>query len=150
MENRRIGKHILDTAHQVKVMLDSVFDDATLNGLQVRILGFVQRNDDMGKDVYQKDIESEFKIRRSSVTSVLNTMEKNGFIVRQSVLSDARLKKIALTEKAKKVGRAHWQSIENYEKTLVDNMTPEEIQTLENLLDKVLVNINKIRGDKND
>ena len=144
-----VGKEILDTAHQIKVVLDSAFDRAELNGLQARILGFVKKNDELIRDVYQKDIEAEFKIRRSSVTSVLNTMEKNGYVIRQAVLSDARLKKLVLTDKAQHVGRAHHRSIVNFEKKLVDNMSREEIRTLKSLLGKVLDNLENMRGEEN-
>ncbi len=144
-----VGKEILDTAHQIKVVLDSAFDRAELNGLQARILGFIKKNDNMNRDVYQKDIEAEFKIRRSSVTSVLNTMEKNGYVIRQSVISDARLKKLVLTDKAKQVGRAHHRSIVNFEKNLIDNMSHEEIRTLKSLLGKVLDNLENMRGEEN-
>ena len=82
MYNDDIGRYVVETAHRIKVKLDFIFDDKELNGLQARILGYVDMMDKKGVPVYQKDIEREFKIRRSSVTSVLNTMEKNGFINR--------------------------------------------------------------------
>ncbi|MBQ3008150.1 MAG: MarR family transcriptional regulator [Oscillospiraceae bacterium] len=144
MNIEHVGKHIMVAAHQIKVSLDSIFDNYGLNGLQVRILGFIARNDDKDKDVYQKDIETEFKIRRSSVTSVLNTMEKNGYIQRQSVKSDARLKKIVLTDKAKQVGKIHHDAVDRFEQSLLDNMTGEEISTLKMLLDKVVDNLDSI------
>ena len=78
MDNsQRIGKCILDTAHQLKVTLDASFEDAALNGLQARILCFIEKKDTAGKCVYQRDIESEFKIRRSSVSSVLDIYQKS-------------------------------------------------------------------------
>lgn len=143
----KVGKDILIAAHQIKVVLDSAFDRAELNGLQARILGFIDYNDKINKDVYQKDIEAEFKIRRSSVTSVLNTMEKNGYVIRQSVLSDARLKKLVLTEKAKQVSRAHHNSIESFERNLINNMTQEEISTFKTLLAKVVANLDNAKAE---
>lgn len=143
----KVGKDILIAAHQIKVVLDSSFDRTELNGLQARILGFIKKNDNMNRDVYQKDIEAEFKIRRSSVTSVLNTMEKNGYVIRQSVMSDARLKKLVLTDKAKKVSRAHHNSIENFERNLINNMTAEEISTLKTLLAKVVANLDNAKAE---
>ena len=54
------------------------------------ILGYLCRNED--KDIFQKDIEAEFKICRSTVTNILKLMEKKGYIRRESVPYDARLK----------------------------------------------------------
>ena len=40
--------------------------------------------------VYQRDIEREFSITRSTVTNILQLMERKGYIERQSVPQDAR------------------------------------------------------------
>lgn len=146
----RIGKLILDTAHQLKVSLDASFEDTGINGLQARILGLIDRNSKLHKDTYQRDIETEFKIRRSSVSSVLDTMEKNGYIVRQAVSTDARLKKLVLTEKAKKVSRQHKNAIDKFEQNAVRGFSEAEVETLKKLIEKVVENIENFRGDKND
>ena len=54
-------------------------------------------------DVYQKDIESFFKLRRSTVSSQLDTLEKKGLIQRVPVSHDARLKKLVLTEEGLRI-----------------------------------------------
>ncbi len=66
------------------------------------IIGYLINNDE--KDIYQKDIESKFSISPSTVTNILKLMEKKGYIKRTSVDSDARLKKISLTESGKQIG----------------------------------------------
>lgn len=144
----KLGKYLLETSHQLKLYLDSEFGNTGLNGLQARILGFVEHNDNLGKDVYQKDIEAEFKIRRSSVSSVLDTMEKNGYICRVSVLSDARLKKLVLTDKAKEVGLTHRNKIMEFEAGLEEGLTEDEIQTLKAILEKVVDNAIKMRKEE--
>ncbi|MBO5851151.1 MAG: MarR family transcriptional regulator [Clostridia bacterium] len=61
------------------------------------IIAFLSENSN--KNVYQRDIEKHFKIRRSTVTATLHRMEKNGVITRVSDASDSRLKRIILTDK---------------------------------------------------
>lgn len=139
--NELITKSIFDTAHIIKLKLNAEFEHVGLNGLQARILRFVKINSDNGTDIYQKDIETEFKIRRSSVTSVLNTMEKNGFITRQSVESDARLKKIVLTDKSVTFCKEHHQTITEFDNILKKKFTKDEVDTLILLLNKVVKNI---------
>jgi len=51
-------------------------------------------------EIFQKDLEKRFGITRSTASKVLSLMERKGLIARQSVPYDARLKKIALTQKA--------------------------------------------------
>ena len=62
------------------------------------IIGFLMS---ASGDVYQKDIESHFAISRSTVTNIVKCMEKKGYIKRESVDSDARLKKLVPSEKAR-------------------------------------------------
>ena len=59
--------------------------------------------------VYQRDIEREFSITRSTVTNILQLMERKGYIQRLSVPQDARLKQLVLTE----------EGIQRHEKTLL-------------------------------
>ena len=42
------------------------------------------------KDIYQKDFEEKFSIRRSTASNILKLMEKNGFITRQSTTTVIR------------------------------------------------------------
>lgn len=136
-----VGKCIMDTAHKIKFCLNGIFEQAGLTGLQARILGFIRINSEKGRDIFQRDIEAEFKISRSSVSSVLDNMEKNGFIHRLPVKNDARLKKIVLSEKSQQISQQHCQTIINFENSLLENMTAEEISTLKTLLNKVSENI---------
>ncbi len=48
--------------------------------------------------MFQRDIEREFSITRSTVTNILQLMERKGYIERRSVPQDARLKQLVLTE----------------------------------------------------
>jgi DNA-binding MarR family transcriptional regulator len=107
-----------------------------VTGVQARILGFIYHNSDK-KDIFQKDIEEELDIRRSSVTSVLQLMEKNGHIRRVSVSEDARLKKIILTEKGLEIQRNVYASILKFEQSLRDELTQDEANILVSLIDRL-------------
>ncbi len=78
------------------------------------IIGYLSHN--INTDIYQKDIESEFAISRSTVTNILKLMEKKGYITRTSVESDARLKKISLTDKGKQTGAILQKAVDENEK----------------------------------
>lgn len=60
------------------------------------IMEYLYRNSDT--PVFQRDIEREFSITRSTVTNILQLMERKGYIERRSVPQDARLKQLVLTE----------------------------------------------------
>ena len=54
------------------------------------IMEYLYRNSET--PVFQRDIEREFSITRSTVTNILQLMERKGYIARRSVEQDARLK----------------------------------------------------------
>lgn len=114
---------------------ESVADRAT--PAHGRILGFVEHENRMGRDVYQKDLEAELGITRSSVTNLLQLMEKKGYIRRVDVMSDARLKRIVLTDKGHEVLRCLDRCIDRMEDHLHSLLTPDEVDTLIELLHKL-------------
>lgn len=131
-----IGKKILVLANRIHRRISKESAQFGVTGVQGRILGFIYHNSDK-KDIFQKDIEEELDIRRSSVTSVLQLMEKNGHIRRVSVSEDARLKKIILTEKGLEIQRNVYASIVKFEQSLRDELTQDEANILVSLIDKL-------------
>ncbi|MBR2448353.1 MAG: MarR family transcriptional regulator [Clostridia bacterium] len=97
--------------------------------------------DNSDKDIFQKDFENEFSIRRSTASNILKTMEQNGFIKRESVESDARLKKIVLTEKAINIHKSVLRSINEREERLRKGLTAEEAETFLKITDKLIANM---------
>lgn len=96
-----------------------------------------------GEDVFQRDLEKRFSIRRSTATQILNLMQKNGLIVRSKVESDARLKKITLTQKARDLFEVVEKDRGDFEKRVFEGFSQSDMQTLEGYLNKIADNLNK-------
>ncbi len=94
-----------------------------------------------GKDIFQRDFEEKFSIRRSTASRMLKTMEQKGFIERVSVESDARLKKIILTEKAAKQHKLILEHIEKREKKLRNGLSDQEVETFFKLIKHITANM---------
>ena len=73
-----------------------------LTGTQMLIIEYLA-SFAQNKSIYQKDIEHEFNIRKSTATNVLRLMEEKGLITKKVDQHDTRLKAIILTEKAVKL-----------------------------------------------
>lgn len=131
-----IGKKINIFAHRMHRKIDNEAAKYGITGTQARILGFILR-ESVKRDIFQKDIEEYLDIRRSSVTSVLQLMEKNECIERISVAEDARLKKIVITEKGLEIDRNVYEYIMQLEKSLHDELSKDEIKTFVNLIDRL-------------
>ena len=105
------------------------------------ILHFLYENQD--NDVFQRDIEAECNIGRSSVTKIVKLMEKKELIRRESVEHDARLKKLVLTEKG---CQAHLQTraiICRAEEAFYDDFSAEEMTQFTATLSKLESNLKK-------
>lgn len=111
----------------------------TITGNNGWIIGYLAEN--KNKDIYQKDIEDHFTITRSTASKVLGLMEQKGLIQRLSVAQDARLKKIVLTEKAKKIKGLMRSDVEKMEHTLMNGFTEEELRTLYMYIQRMKKNI---------
>ena len=102
------------------------------------------------EDLYQKDIEEEFQIRKPTVTGILKLMEKNGYIYRESAKQDARLKQIIPTEKAEKIRPAILKSIEEGEAKMLRGIPKEDVELCKQVLWQMYENRKKSCDSRND
>ena len=84
-----------------------------------------------------------FKLRRSTVSSQLNTLEKRGLIQRVAVPHDARLKKLVLTEKGVRIGDQVLQNLRQVNTLLIRGLNQEEVTDLTELLEKLEKNLSQ-------
>lgn len=99
------------------------------------IIGYLYEHRDT--DVFQKDLEAEFAISRSTVTNILQLMERKGYIERMSIKTDARLKKIILTPKGLEINNIIRNTIIEYENSFDDILDDEERKTFLHLIRKL-------------
>lgn len=116
-------------------------DKATL--MHSWIMGFLQRREEKTLDTFQKDIEKEFSMNRSTTSEMLKLMDKNGLIKRVPVDYDARLKKIVLTDLGRECNRKTEEQILIVHNRLVEGLSDKEVQTLLSLCDKMIDNLKK-------
>ena len=93
-----VGRMINSLSHQLKRQMCILEEDSGLTNMQSLVLHFIAFQT-LERDIYQKDVEKAFQIRRSTATGILQCLEKEGYIYRETVERDARLKKIIPTEK---------------------------------------------------
>ena len=141
MEERcDVGKIINRISHQLKRRMNCHEEEDSLTNKQRHVLHYILLQS-MSRDIYQKDVEAEFQIRRSTATGILQLLEKNGFILRKAEDRDARLKKIVPTEKAEKV-RAHvLMNIDCTEKIIRHGIPDEKMAVCIETLEQISANL---------
>ncbi len=138
-----VGHRIKTLNNLIKRSIDKVLggrpDHATM--MHMWIIGFVQERQEQGIDTFQKDIENEFSINRSTTSEMLKLMCKKGMIERVPVDYDARLKKIILTKQSCDFNKQLDQTMKDIHQKLVIGLTEEEIQTFIKITDKIIENV---------
>lgn len=144
MENRRLSFELHRTSRIVKRYMDK---DASksyiekMTGTHGWAVGFFYNNRD--RDIFQKDFEKEFDIRRSTASNILSLMENNDLIKRESVPYDARLKKIVLTQKAIKSQCYVEEAFDRLETRMKENISEDELSVFFSVLDKINSNLER-------
>ena len=134
MINNAVRRYI-DRTSEVKKDLDNM---TCSNGW---IIGHLCKMEEQGKDVYQRDLENDFGITRSTASKVLKLLEKKGMIERTSVSHDGRMKRIMLTDKSRDISRRMHTEFAQTEQQLTKGFSPEELETLCGFLDRIQANI---------
>ena len=142
-QQRAIGFEIKCVSNMIRRKLDTTFSSPEFDGLtgtQNAMMGYIMDHEET-QDIFQKDIEEEFNIRRSSATVMLQGLEQRGYIRRTQIEKDARLKKIELTEKARKLQKRVRSEIDRFHEQLEKDLSKEEKEEFLRLLDKIKSNL---------
>ena len=94
-----------------------------------------------------QDAEKYFGICRSGVTNIIQALEKKGLVCRASVESDARLKKVMLTEAGRESHEKLGEIFKRMDAELEEGITEEELQAFLRVTHKVHLNLRKMRGE---
>lgn len=124
----------------IKFGMDADFDEVTM--MHGWIMGYLHDNED--RSIYQKTIESKFNIRRSTVTNILQLMEKKGYISREAVDGDARLKRIVLTPQGREIAVRTRKMIDKMEGCLAEGIEAQELEVFCKVADKIMANLDKL------
>lgn len=141
--SKSIGFQIRTLANQIRRTLDeekTCEEKKELTGMQGWIIGYIYDHA-MTQDVFQRDIEKEFDIRRSTATAILQLLEKNGYILREPVAYDARLKKLILTPKAIDHHVTIMSRVRKIETKLSAGLSEGEKQLFLEIVEKIKANL---------
>ena len=137
---KHAGKWINRVSHQLKRQMLWPDEPGDLTILQKSILDFILF-ETMQRDLYQKDLEKEFKVRRSTASENLRLLEKKGYLYRECAKEDARLKKIIPTEKAVCLRGQLLKSIERTEERIRQGIPEEDLKVFFRVLKQISANL---------
>jgi DNA-binding MarR family transcriptional regulator len=135
-----IGKLLKKASVRLSRDLSNFGAEHDVTGSQMMVLDYL--SDHAGEQISQKDIEQEFDIQKSTVSTLLQRMEKKGLIMRKTSPEDTRTKLVTMTELGKPYVDIVKQYSEEKSRELLEGFTPNQQATI--------VTILKQNGEKND
>lgn len=94
-------------------------------------------------DIFQRDIEQEFSITRSTASKIIRLMEKKDLLSAESVPEDARLKKLALKQHSNTYRLVMRQVMNSLEGQMLRDFSTEELQQMMDFLKRMQDNLKK-------
>jgi len=109
--------------------------DLDISQQQGRMIAYIAQNEDKG--LIQKDLAQVFQRRDASITSMLQGLEKKGYIERRIPKNNERQKNIYVLPKGKALIDQTNEAFYAAEKELVQALNAEEVEELTRLLRKI-------------
>ena len=122
--------------------------DERITPMQGRVIGYLKHHP--AEMAYQRDLEREFQIRRSTASAILQTMERDGLIRREPVPQDARLKKLVLTARAEAFSEHFRSEMARAEALITRGVSPEDLDTFFRVMEQFEQNLQGflVEGDR--
>lgn len=117
-------------------------NEKTPSSAQKHTIAYLYEHQAAG-DLFQRDVEEFLSIQRPTATRMLNHMEENGLIRRESVAYDGRLKKLSLTAKAISLYNDIFDEINHVEEEMTKGLTEEEKAEFLRIARKIRGNLEK-------
>lgn len=133
MLNNLIERNIVETHKHI--------NECVITPVQLQIIIYLLDK----KEAFQNELEDYLKIRRSTISGILKTMEKNNMIKKVKSLDDARINKIVLTNLSLERIKLIQKQATIYENKITSNITEKELKIFFKVIDKIKDNI--IEGD---
>ena len=143
-QERHMGyeiKALSNLLHRKVIQFSNQLEDDEFTEMQTKLLGFLCHNKD--QEIFQKDIEHVFYIRRSTASRLLKRLEESGMIIRQPVSRDARLKQVKTTPKADAAMQQITARIQKVEAALSEGLSQAEIDQFMATAEKLKQNLQK-------
>ncbi|UKS29610.1 MarR family transcriptional regulator [Paenibacillus sp. HWE-109] len=124
---------------KLKKQADESIKELGLNSQQGKLIAFIHEHQEQG--LIQKDLSERFHVRGASITSMLQGLEKKGYIERKIPAHNERQKNIYVLPKGLALINDFELSFQRVEEKIVQNLNEDDRQVLQQLLTKINQNL---------
>jgi len=115
-------------------------DITTVRGF---VLGYINRHNQEQVNVYQKDIERDFRISKATASELLDSLEEQQLIKRVVDEQDKRKKRLELTEPSISLTNRINNLIDEINEKMIQGFSKEEVLEFNQYLDRIIKNLEK-------
>ena len=134
-ETKSIPRLIMGIGHHLKMRMDEKLNQNNLTVSQFKVLAYLWKHDN--QKINQKQIHEFLEIKPSSMTKLVRLLESKKLIKKESDPEDARNTIIKLTAKGMEIKQICLRNMKLSEAYLLEDFTPQEVNTLIRLLLKI-------------
>lgn len=116
-------------------------ENLPLSPVQARIINYLLEH--KNEKVYQRDLEKFLGLRRSTISGVLQTMERNNMIKKIAVQEDARVRQVIFTEKAISKEKEIQESLKKLENQLEKDISRKDLEIFLKVIRQIKKNLSE-------
>ncbi len=143
---KKISREMVSLDNTIKRYLEaSKVSFNKISCTNIWILAFIAENSD--RDIFQRDIECFLSVTRSTASRVVDLMVQKGLLVKSSVSTDARLKKLTLTDKSCAIVSELKEMDDELNTTLREGIDEADLEIFYKCIDKMKSNLTRCREE---
>ncbi|SHI70016.1 DNA-binding transcriptional regulator, MarR family [Clostridium cavendishii DSM 21758] len=137
MERFKLGTEVSNLIKEIdkglRTNMEKAFEDVDLTIPQINVINVIRK----GKKVRISEISREVKLSNSTVSGIVDRLEKAGYVVRKRSEQDKRVVFVELTIRFKRKSKEFQGALEKYLNNLMSNAKESEIEEIVNGLRKL-------------
>ena len=111
-----------------------------LTSAQGHVIGFLRHSKE---PPCAKDLENAYSLSHATVSGILSRMEAKGFISQEPDPHDRRVKRLYLKDRGRACSENIWHHIEEIERGMTADFTPEELDQFRDYLSRAISNLDR-------
>lgn len=137
--------HLIGILHnQISRDINTFAMQFKLTGTQIQILNYLNNPSEPG-NIFQKQVEKKFNIRRSTATNILKNMEEKGLIKRTVSETDSRVKVIIVQNSGKKIQEEVSRFLKKNDENVLNSLGAYEQRNFLKTLAKITANQEELK-----
>lgn len=137
---QNLGRMIGYCGHLCRQCTDKYLREAgyDVTPVQSHALGYLSC---CGREVNQRDLERELRLKPSTVNGIINRLEEKGLVSRRASPDDGRCRLVGLTEAGRSQVEEFQAALEETNRRFAAVLSPEERRALGGLLSRIITNL---------